>query len=158
MDVKIKSSEGNFKMRVAGCLVINNKLLTVKICDNSFYCLPGGHVHLNESSKDAIEREFKEEVNIASEDNKLIAVVEGFFSNTDKTKLHEVCYYYLINTNDNIEDKDYTYIENDEGKLMNLEFKWVELNKLKDIDFRPRILIEKLEKNSYYFEHLIDKE
>ena len=50
MDVKIKCDEGNFKMRVSGLIIKNGKLLTVDICENNFYCLPGGHVHLGEES------------------------------------------------------------------------------------------------------------
>jgi len=155
MDVKIKSNECNFKMRVAGCLIKENKLLTVKICDNDFYCLPGGHVHVGESSKDSIIREFKEEVNVTCNDIKLISITENFFLNKEKKKVHEICYFYLVDTNDEIEVKDYSCVENDEGIMKNLEFKWIDLNALKDANFRPNILINKLMKKNYEFEHII---
>lgn len=155
MDVKIKTENCNYKMRVAGLLIKNNKLLTVKICDNEFYCLPGGHVHVGESSRDAMVREFYEEVNVNVSNVKLIALAENFFKNQKKLNVHEVCYFYLIETNDNIEVKDYSYVENDEGELKNMEFKWVDINNIKNFNFRPSLIAEKLSKNNFEFEHFI---
>ena len=62
MDVKINCEEGKFKFRVCGILKVNDKYLTVKIADNDFYCLPGGHVELGEDTDHAILREMKEEL------------------------------------------------------------------------------------------------
>jgi len=117
--------------------------------------LPGGHVHVGESSKDSIIREFKEEVNVTCNDIKLISITENFFLNKEKKKVHEICYFYLVDTNDEIEVKDYSCVENDEGIMKNLEFKWIDLNALKDANFRPNILINKLMKKNYEFEHII---
>lgn len=153
MDVKIKSDLGNFKMRVAGLVIKEEKLLTVNICDNGFYCLPGGHVHLGESSAEAIEREIKEEVNLTCRSTQLLAITENFFGKT-----HEVCYCYIIEPNEDIEVKDYSIVENDEGELKNLEFKWIALDELKKHDFRPSVLIEKLEKRDFAFKHIITRD
>jgi len=155
MDVKIKSDDCNFKMRVAGCLIKDDKLLTVKIGDNGFYCLPGGHVQLGESSNESIIREFREEVNVTCKNTKLISIIENFFFNKEKKKIHEICYFYLIEPEENIETKDYEYIENDAGELKKLSFKWVDLDDLRNANFRPVILKDKLEKRNYNFEHII---
>ena len=154
MDVKIKCDEGNFKMRVAGCIIKDGKLLTVKICDNTFYCLPGGHVHLGESSLDAIKREINEEVRQDCKSAKLLSVIENFFKNMKGNIVHEVCYYYDVEVGE-METKDYTYIENDDGELKNLEFKWVKLEDLPKIDFRPKALGSKLANKNFNFEHMI---
>ena len=95
MDVKIKSDEGCFKYRVAGAVIKDNKLLMVDICDNGFYCLPGGHIHLCEDSLTAIKREIGEEVQITCKTIKLIALAENFFTGK-KGQMHEVCYFYMI--------------------------------------------------------------
>lgn len=155
MDVKIKSKEGNFKMRVAGCIIKDDKLLTVNIGDNGFYCLPGGHVHLGESSIDSINREIKEEVNVNIKDIKLISIMENFFLDKENKIFHELCYIYIVNPSDDIETKDYSIVENDEGILRNLEFKWIHLDELRNSNFRPEILIDKLEKRNYEFEHIV---
>lgn len=154
MDVKIKDNEGNFKMRVAGLIIKENKLLTVQICNNGFYCLPGGHVHLGESSLEAIKREMEEEVNLTCKKATLLALVENFFMGKGK-KFHEVCYFYLFEPNEDVEIKDYSRVENDEGELKNLDFKWAELDNLEAVDFRPSVLIDKLAKRDFDFEHII---
>ena len=51
MDIKIDSNEGKFKFRVCGILKHQNKYLIVKINNNKFYCLPGGHVELDEDTE-----------------------------------------------------------------------------------------------------------
>ena len=155
MDVKLNTNQGNFKMRVAGALIVDGKLLTVQICNNGFFCLPGGHVHLGENSKDAMLREFKEEVEIKCEVGELLTIVENFFKNKEEKVVHEVCYFYLIKPLQKIEIKDYSRVENDEGMLKNLEFKWVEIDDLTTVDFRPRKLAEKLKLKNYNFEHII---
>ena len=63
-DIKISNNNNKFKFRVSGILIVDNKVLTVKINNNDFYCLPGGHVELMENTKDAIIREFKEETGL----------------------------------------------------------------------------------------------
>ena len=157
MDVKIKSNEGNFKYRVAGAIIKDNKLLMVNICNNGFYCLPGGHIHLGENSLDAIHREINEEVGITCKTVKLIALNENFF-NAKRGKMHEVCYFYLIEPNEDINTKDYDIVENDEGELKPLHFKWCPLEELNTVDFRPKNLIEKFQNKNFDFEHFIMKE
>ena len=100
-------------------------------------------------------REFKEEVNIACDDSKLILVLENFFLEKDRKKVQELCLFYSMNIDEDIKTEDYTYIENDEGIMRNLEFKWIGLEELENIDFRPQILVNKLKKQDYNLEHII---
>ena len=157
MDVKIKSDEGRFKFRVAGAVVKNNKLLTVKICDNPFYCLPGGHIHLGENSIDAVKREINEEVNITCKNIKLMSLIENFFDGKFGVT-HEVCYVYLIEPEEDIKTEDYEVVENDEGELKPLKFKWCDLSEIDTIDFRPQILANKFKTQNFDFEHIITDE
>lgn len=157
MDVKIKSEEGNFKMRVSGLIIKDGKLLTVDIANNNFYCLPGGHVHLGESSLDAIKREIKEEVGVDALNVKLLSVIENFFTNNNGKVVHEVCYYYTVYA-EGVNTEDYTFVENDDGELKELKFKWFKLEDLTNVDFRPKVLAEKLAKRNFDFEHLITRD
>ena len=154
MDVAIKSEKGGFKYRVAGIIVKDNKLLMVNICNNGFYCLPGGHIHLGEDSFNSIKREMNEEVGITCKSIKLISLIENFFKSKNK-QMHEVCYFYLIEPNEELDTKDYEIIENDEGELKPLKFKWCPLNELDKVDFRPNKMIEKLNNKNFDFEHFI---
>ncbi len=155
MDIRIDGEKEAFKMRVAGCVIKDDKLLTVNICDNGFYCLPGGHIHLGESSADAIGREISEEVGISCKSKTLISIIENFFSAKNGKRVHEVCYYYVIEPNEDISTEDYSIVENDEGELKNLEFKWVALNEIDGVDFRPAGLKEQLKNKDFSFKHII---
>lgn len=156
MDIKIKTQDSNFKVRVAGALIKDGKLLTVKVADNPFYCLPGGHAHIGETLEDAIRREYKEEVGVDCTQVKLITFVENFFNNAKGMKYHELSFFYIVNGD--IEVKDYTFLEHDEDKLVNLEFKWIDIDKLKNYDFRPAALIDQLQQKNPSYKHLIIKE
>lgn len=160
MDVKIKSDEGNFKYRVCGIVINDNKVLTVKIDKNTFYCLPGGHVHLGEDSLSAVKREIKEEVEIEADEVKLFSIMENFFFDKNNGKpFHEMGYYYIIKPK-NLGEKanDYSFVENDCGELKNLEFKWIKLEEIDKIDFRPQALKEGLKNKDFSFKHIICKD
>lgn len=158
MDVKIKSESGNFKHRVCGVIVKDNKVLGVNICDNGFFCCPGGHVHLGEDTITAIGREMLEETGFDCKRERLLAVVENFFG-TEKKVFHELGFYYLLSLKDELfEIKDFDVLENDEGELKNLEFKWFDIDKLGEVDFRPVAIKEKLIKHNFEFEHIVNKD
>lgn len=159
MDIKIKCEEGDFKFRVCGIILNNDKVLTVNINHNGFYCLPGGHVHLGEDTFQAIKREIKEEIGIETKDISLMAVIENFFLNDKGKTFHELGYYYIIKPN-SLGDKenDFCLIENDEGELKELEFKWVNLDNIKEVDFRPEILKEYLKNRDFSFKHIVSKD
>lgn len=59
MDLEIKNDKERFKCRVNGVLINDDKMLALQMCNNGFFCCPGGHIELGEDSKTAIIREFK---------------------------------------------------------------------------------------------------
>lgn len=153
-DVRIETQQANFKYRVSGLLVKNNKALFVKINDNSFYCLPGGHVELMENTKDAVIREYKEETGIDTKIEKLICIAENFFEN--KKCCHELGFFYLLSTDEDIKTEDFDIVENDNGELVNLHFKWLDIKNIEE-NIRPKFLKNMIEKQDFQFEHLIVK-
>lgn len=151
MDVKINSDEGKFKFRVCGILKVNDKYLTVKIADNDFYCLPGGHVELGEDTDHAILREMKEELGFDVKIVNLISIIQNFFKSKDNRIFHELGYYYIVEPK-NISDvnlNDYIIMEHDKGKIIRLEFKWFTLDELKSIRFLPEVLKTELTNTSF---------
>jgi len=158
MDVKIKEKDKKFKLRVSGLLIVDGKLLTVDIANNGFWCCPGGHVHLGEDSETAMNREFAEEVKFKCKVDKCLSNIESFFQDDEGRTFHEVCYYYLMKPKENVTTEDYVYVENDEGELKELKFKWIKLVDLPKVDFRPKVLGEKLAKGNFGFDHMICKD
>ena len=157
-DIKIDNLYGIFKFRVNGILMHDDKILVVKMDNNPFYCLPGGHVKLGEDSKSAVVREIKEETGYDSHINKLVTTTENFFVRKNGKIIHEIGFYYLLNLDDkeDINHKEYDTIEESEEKI-NLHFKWIPINELKDVDFKPQELKEKIENKDINFQHLIIK-
>lgn len=157
-DIKIDNLSGNFKFRVNGILMHDDEILVVKMDNNPFYCLPGGHVKLGEDSKSAVVREIKEETGYDSHINKLVTTTENFFVRKNGKKIHELGFYYLLNLDNEevINKKEYETTEENEEKI-NLHFKWIPINELKDVDFKPQELKEKLENGNIDFQHLIIK-
>ena len=80
-DIKLSVQDYKFKYRVSGILIVDNKVLTVKIANNNFYCLPGGHVEMFENTKHAVLREFEEETGIKIENiGKPFYTIKYYFS------------------------------------------------------------------------------
>ena len=142
MDIRIDSNEGKFKFRVCGILEHNNKYLTVRINGNRVYCLPGGHVELNEDTDMAVKREMQEELGYPIKVKKLIAINQNFFKTEEGKPFHEIGFYYIVEAEDetNVNPNDYTREELDKGKIQHLEFKWSTLDELKKADFMPHFV------------------
>lgn len=139
MDLKISAENQKFKVRVAGMIVHDGKLLACRIMNNKFYCLPGGHCHLYETSHDAMLRETKEETGLDVKIDELSAFIENLFTSENGEKFHELCYIYRLTPKTLPEDKakDWSVVEFDDGIYKNLDFKWIDLNKINDYDIRP---------------------
>ena len=56
------------------------------------------------------------------------------------------------------EINDLSHIENDEGTLVDLNFKWFDLNELKDVNLKPTYLKDLLLKDEIAFNHYIIKD
>ena len=153
--IKIKTNDYNFKFRVSGLIIKENKLLLVDMDDSGFLCLPGGYVELGETTEEAIKRELLEEVGINFSTTKYLGMVENYFINKFSKKIHEISIYYLMSPKDKIDTTDFTIIENDKGKKMKLDFKWIDINNIDNYDVRPSFLKEQISTNNLEFNHLI---
>lgn len=155
MDIRIGSSAGNFKFRVGGLIRKDNKYLVCKINKNSFYCLIGGHVELNEDTRSAVAREINEELCVNVEVKELFCIFENFFTIKSGRHYHELCFAYEVELPKGVEIQDFTRVENDNGALVKLEFKWLTLDEMKE-NFKPRALVDVIEDGN--FKHILIKE
>lgn len=156
--IKIKTRNYNFKYRVSGLVIKNNKLLLVDMDDSGFLCLPGGYVELGETTEVAVKRELLEEVGKKFDISKYLGVVENYFINKYSKKIHEISFYYLMIPIENMDTNDFTIIENDKGHKIKLDFKWIDLNEINNYDIRPSFLKQILESKKLEFNHLIFNE
>ena len=152
MDIELQENEIKFKYRVSGILIKDKEVLCVKINNNNFFCLPGGHVEVYENSQDAIVREFKEETDINVYVKKLLYVTENFFE-SNKYKCHELGFYYLLDTNEDLNNIKLEKIEQDNTCL---KFEWIDISKSNI--FKPEFLKhEKLDDLEANVQHIIIK-
>lgn len=156
-DIELISKEKIFKYKVNGIVMLNGKLLALKMKNNISYCLPGGHVKLCENSKDAIIREIFEETKIEVSAIKDFAIAEEISLDANDLKTHELCFYYIaIPKNPHkIQFDNYTVIENDNGKLEHYNYEWLNISDISNIDFRPSFIKSKLISGNYNLEHII---
>ena len=153
--IRMKTDEYNFKFRVAGIIISDNKILTVNTRQDNCLYLPGGYVELGETTEEAIIRELKEELLLDFEIKEYLGVLENYFEVEKRGKVHEISFYYLMSIPEELNKDDFSLIENDKGYIINHDFKWISLNKLKSYDFRPKVLVDILQEESKVFNHLI---
>lgn len=147
IDVDIKHDDGKFKLRVCGVVKKDNKVLAIKASTFDGYCFPGGHIELGELSKNALLREMKEELNVNVEIEHLICVNENVYKNDKGVLCHEIVYYYLVNSLDEISESDFILEEMDKGKLKRHNFCWLDIDKISDYNLMPPMMSDLLKDN-----------
>lgn len=148
MDIKIKTESEEFHCRACGIIKQNEKFLVMRVNKTDYYHIPGGHVEIGETSKDAVIREIKEEIGCVVKDATLFAIQENFWLRNGKN-CHGIEFYYIIEPKEQMEQKDHERIEIDKGKECLLEFKWVTATELKYIDLKPENIKEILINGGY---------
>lgn len=159
IDLKIKDEEGSFKFRTCIILKFKDKILFTRMNNVPFYCLPGGHVELGESTVEATIRECKEELGIDIKIDKLVAIHENFFTRDDGKIFHELGYYYLCTALDEkqVRQENYSFIEMDKGRPVKHEIMWVDKYSIKDLEFKPLALKHLFFNEDLPFQHIITK-
>ena len=159
-DIRIATDTHKFKYRVNGIVIKDGKLLTIRMNNNTSFCLPGGHVELGEDTRSAVIREMKEELNSDATILNDMAIVESFYTDKKGLSTHEISFYYIVEpvNYDNIPLDNYSTSEDDKGIMKEHNFEWIELSNLENVDFRPGFIKNKLAKGDFSFEHMIIKE
>ncbi len=139
-------------VRTTGVFLNGDKVLVHK-CQNH-YALPGGRVQTREDSISALKREVSEELELEIENTSFIGAVENFF-NAPEAKFHE--YMWMIKgefKDKSVYDKEIIIGHEQEKELI---FEWVDIDKLKSLDFRPAEVIPYLKNEDNKIHHVIIK-
>ncbi|GHV12811.1 DNA mismatch repair protein MutT [Spirochaetia bacterium] len=159
-DILFHTDNFIFSYRVAGILIIDNKILLQKTTNEDSFAFPGGHVAFGETNAETLIREFKEEINFNINIGELKWVGEIFFP-WGKKPCHQICLYYSVNLENNNTIKSFNkfigseYIEN---RNFDIEFHWVPIEEINKIEIYPTNAIELLKDYDKGIKHFVYKE
>ena len=155
-DILFKTDDWVFSYRVAGICVRDGRvLLQTTTGEDRSFAFPGGHVEFGETNAQTLIREFKEEIGAEISVGELKWVAEVFFPWGDKP-CHQICLYYMVEIlNPEIPGKGvFLAREQMEGRKFDLEFHWVPLETVTDLEVYPvqtPALLGKLEEGVQHF-------
>lgn len=119
---------------VLGVIKHGNKLLVSKgynrSTDQEFYRCLGGGIEFLEKSKDALKREFKEEIDIDIQVGEFLGVAENIF-NFEGKDAHEIVLFYEAFISDKDYKEKYVQVEDDEVS----EAVWIDIERFKNGEF-----------------------
>jgi len=115
---------------VAAVIIKNRKILAAKRGYGEFkgkWEFPGGKIKENESKKEALKREIKEELNTDIKNLKYLTTV-----NYNYPTFHLTMHTYVCDLDGNIE-----YVKHNEEELEYDEMVWLEQSELDEVDWLP---------------------
>ena len=157
MDLRFKTEEYSFGVRAA-CIIYSkdgSKMLAHVEENSDHIALPGGGVKIGEQSLETVRREIMEELGLEVKNLKIKGTLENFFNYKDK-KVHglEIIYEGEFVSNQPYQEEILDGIEERDKKL---QFKWVDINNLDSLNFKPNVLRKIIkEKKSDLFHTIIE--
>lgn len=159
MDILLKTDDYVFSYRVAGICIQNGNVLLQKPTNDTAYAFPGGHVELGETNEQTLIREYQEEIGVDISVGDLKWVGEVFFPWGNKS-CHQICLYYMVDVKSKNIPFEGMFIgkEKIEGRKFDLEFHWVPIEELKNIEVYPTDVVELMDKINDGVQHFIYQE
>lgn len=147
MDITVDIGDYKLNVRAAGIMIHNDKILLHKNVKSDYYALIGGRVKIGENSEVTLKREINEEMGKNIEITGYVSTIENFFEEKG-LKYHEIMFVHKIEFSDE-EDKKIEYtIKNIEGEN-ELQYEWIELDKIDEYLVVPRKIKDVLKENKY---------
>ena len=158
-DILFKTDDYVFSYRVAGICIQNDRILLQKPTNDNGFAFPGGHAAFGETNEETLIREFKEEIGADISVGELKWVGEIFFPWGEKP-CHQICLYYTVVIEDGHTPKEGTFLAQEqlEGRNFELEFHWVPIDKISDIEIYPANAIQLLENLNDNVQHFVYRE
>ena len=120
---------------VLGIVKKENKILVSKgydkVKDEVFYRSIGGGIEFLEESKEALKREFKEELNIDISVGEFLGIAENIFTYNGKNA-HELILFYNVDIKDKDYKKEYHIVDDN----CETDATWIDINKFKNKELK----------------------
>lgn len=137
--IVIDAGDIRFNYRVAGVCIQDNHVLLHQLESDAFWALPGGRPELLETSRKALLREMQEEMGLRVEIDRLLWIVEGFFSHAG-IRFHEIGFYHLMHLPPGPGYDDvrapFTGVEGEST----IAFRWFPIGELESVPLYPSFL------------------
>jgi 8-oxo-dGTP pyrophosphatase MutT (NUDIX family) len=159
-DILFRTENWIFSYRVAGIMIHNNKVLLQKPTNDTGFAFPGGHISFGETNAEALTREFKEEIGADISITDLKWVAEIFFPWGEKP-CHQICNYYQVTLTDKTQiplDGQFISSEHLEGRDFTIEFHWIPIDNMNDIEVYPTNAAELLSLLGEGVQHFVYRE
>ncbi len=144
-DIRVELGLSKFDVRACGLLRHQGELLVSTEVDGT-QTLSGGAIKIGETSEEAVIRELKEETNLDVEVNRLVAIVENFFTYENKPYQQIIFVYELA-------------LKEPSQKIKCLEkvnVHWVKENEVNNL--KPVILNEIVQIKDNQLKHFVNKD
>ena len=153
MDWLFRHGEGICHVRVTGVLLKEDHILVQRARGKDEYALPGGHLAFGETTEEALIREYREETGAAITCLRLLWTEENFWD-WSGTPAHNLSFYYLIASEDlAVTDAFAPLGDND-----SVEYGWLPVDSLEDVNIYPRFLRQELAALPEHPRHFIHRE
>ncbi len=154
MDVVFHTQQAVFNYRVAGIWIEDGHVLLHRDVNGSIWSLPGGRVAITEDSQRSLTREFREELGIDVQIERMALVIENFFEHGGKD-FHEIGFYYVITAASNFASFHEKPFHGIEGKR--LIYQWMPLDELHGVALYPECLRTALKDIQPNLQHFLQK-
>ena len=132
-------TSATLKLRSAGVIARNDRVLLHRGREDDFWTLPGGTIEPGERSDETLLREIDEEMHIAAQAVRLLWVVENRFT-YEARRYHEIGFYWLLNVADEAWQR-WSDIEGDFAMAeAHLIFRWADPRDIGSANIKPVFL------------------
>ncbi|HOO60227.1 MAG TPA: NUDIX domain-containing protein [Candidatus Mcinerneyibacteriales bacterium] len=145
-----------FNLRASALIQRGEEVLVHTLQGNDFWVLPGGRVHLGESTAEALIREIREEMGVSVRIIRPLWAVENFFIHQG-TKHQNFGITYLVELEGPKARPFYELngiLERREGNET-LLFRWMSPEEISSVECYPSFLKERISDLPSSFEHII---
>ncbi len=152
--IVLDTPAGRFAYRVAGIALHGHHILLQRVKHDNFWFLPGGRAEMGETSQETLLRELREELDTDAQIERLVWVVENFFTLNGKPR-HEIGFYYLITLPPDFVARSMASppVFQDQGTTLICQ--WLPLGEVSRLNMYPTCLTRRLTRLPQQVEHII---
>jgi 8-oxo-dGTP pyrophosphatase MutT (NUDIX family) len=155
--ITFRPAEIRFTFRIAGILIHQQHVLCQLAAKEDFWFLPGGRAELGESATVTLLREMQEELGVDMKIERLLYVVENFFTDPDDA-WHELGLYFLMTAPEDsyLNQSLETIIRVDEVGN-HLRFDWLPISHLEELLLYPLCFQKALKEIPENTVHIVER-